>query len=86
MWKSHLDPYLTIHVTDSSAFLPVIIEIPNVTPSIHVALYLPTAGKEAEYLSELAKLNLLLMNFSVSTQATAFTSEAMLTNMGSGNN
>ena len=60
MWKTHLDPYLTIQVPDSSAFLPVIISIPNHRTSIHVALYLPTAGRDAEYLYELAQLKVVL--------------------------
>ena len=60
MWKSHLDPYVTIHNSESSAFLPVIISIPNILTSIHVALYLPTAGKESEFLTELAGLKMNL--------------------------
>ena len=34
--------------------------MPNVQTMVHVALYLPTAGKEMEYLSDLAKLNTAL--------------------------
>jgi hypothetical protein len=62
MWRKHLDPFLSIYSTESTAFLPVIIDIPNVATSIHVALYLPTAGKEVEYLSELAKLTVALQD------------------------
>ena len=60
MWKASLDPYLTVHVTDSSSFLPVVLDIPNVQTSIHIALYLPTAGQDSEYLAELSKLRLAL--------------------------
>ena len=60
MWKSNLDPYVTIHKSEGSAFLPVILDIPNALTSIHVALYLPTAGKETEYLAELAQLKVAL--------------------------
>ena len=65
MWKSDLDPYITVHCTDSSAFLPIVIDSPNVQTSIHVALYLPTSGKEAEYLAELASLRLTLEELSL---------------------
>ena len=60
MWKAYLDPYLTVHATDSSSFLPVVLDIPNVQTSIHIALYLPTAGQDSEYLAELSKLRIAL--------------------------
>ena len=60
MWKSSLDPYITIHSIDSSAFLPIVLKLPDALPSIHVALYLPTAGKESEFMTELAKLKIVL--------------------------
>ena len=60
LWKSYLDPYLFVHTSESTAFLPVIIDIPNITTSIHIGLYLHTAVKEAEYLTELSKLTVAL--------------------------
>ena len=60
MWKSQLDPFTTVYKPCTPAFLPVILKLPNLPPTIHIALYLPTAGKEAEYLSELAKLKITL--------------------------
>ena len=56
MWRSHLDPFTTVPKPSSPAFLPIILKLPNLPTTIHVALYLPTAGKETEYLTELAKL------------------------------
>ena len=56
MWKQSLNPYIKVFNSGSPAFLPLIIDIPNTVTSIHVAVYLPTAGKEAEYLAALANL------------------------------
>ena len=60
MWKSSLDPFITVHNIDSAAYLPVILNIPGVQTSIHVALYLPTSGKETEFVAELAGLKVTL--------------------------
>ena len=60
MWKQSLDPYITLIPVDTPAFLPVLLQIPNIKPSIHIGVYLPTAGKETEFLTELSKLNDLL--------------------------
>ena len=60
MWKIALDPYVTIHRTDCSSFLPIVVSLPNSPPAIHIALYLPTRGKECEFLEALADLRILL--------------------------
>ena len=60
MWEASLDPFVSVHVSDSSAFLPIILQIPNIKTSIHVALYLPTAGQDTEFLAEVAKLRVSL--------------------------
>ena len=65
MWKSSLDPYITVHNIDSAAYLPVILNIPGVQTSIHVALYLPTSGKETEFISELASLKVTLEELTI---------------------
>ena len=48
------------HLHNSSSFLPIILELPNCTVSIHIALYLPTAGQDSQYLAEIAKLRITL--------------------------
>ena len=58
MWRQSLDPFLTIIPVDTSALLPVLLEVPNFQPSIHIGLYLPTAGNETEYLMELDDLEI----------------------------
>ena len=58
MWQKHLDPYISVHITDSSAFLPIVMDLPGWKPMIHIATNLPTAGKEVEYHDDLAKLKI----------------------------
>ena len=60
MWKISLDPFITIIPVDTPAILPILIQIPNFQPSIHICVYLPTAGKESEFLIDLSKLDVLL--------------------------
>ena len=61
MWRKNLDPYITVHKTSSSAFLPVVLDIPGWTPMIHVTAYLPTAGKDTEYLTDLAGMKDMIL-------------------------
>ena len=58
MWKRGLDPYITVwteHVSPS--FLPLLFSFPGSVLSIHVTIYLPTAGKEVEFIEVMAKLD-----------------------------
>ena len=56
LWKANLDPYITVHPVRSTAFLPVIFSPPNGPPSIHVAIYLPTHGKDISFVEDLSAL------------------------------
>ena len=56
MWRKWLDPHIAIHPTQSSAFLPLVLQLPDTRTSVHIAVYLPTHGKDAEFISELANL------------------------------
>ena len=56
MWKKHLDPFIDVIPVDSSVFLQILFSPPNHPKSIHVAVYLPTQGKEKEFMTELSKL------------------------------
>ena len=55
---------LKLHVeiipVNTPAFLPIVFSPPGVAVSIHVSVYLPTMGKESEFMEELAKLNACL--------------------------
>ena len=56
MWKKWLDPYIHIHPIQTSAILPLVLQLPGAKTSVHIGLYLPTSGKESEFVSELASL------------------------------
>ena len=60
LWKKELDPHIKVHKVTSSSFLPIIFDPPNLPPTVHVAVYLPTRGKESEFLNELAMLDVCL--------------------------
>ena len=57
MWKSKLDPYIQPLPTSSPAFLPILLSIPGFSPSIHIAIYLPTSGRNPECVSALSHLD-----------------------------
>ena len=60
MWKKSLDPHISIHPVQSSAILPVVLQLPGARTSVHIAVYLPTSGKEYEFISELASLKICI--------------------------
>ena len=60
LWSRALDPYIEVYSTTSTAFLPIILKVPGLQTSIHVALYLPTQGRDTEFVSELANLHTCL--------------------------
>ena len=64
MWKSELDPFVTPLPTDSPAFLPILLQPPGYSPSIHIALYLPTSGKDPEFVSSLSQLDTFIEDIS----------------------
>ena len=65
MWKKQLDPFISVLTPDTSSFLPIVLEIPSLRTSIHIALYLPTAGQDSQYIAELAKLRNTLDEFAI---------------------
>ena len=60
LWKKEYDPFVAVYPTDTTAFLPIVFSPPGVTISIHVSIYLPTQGKENEFLEALSKLDVCL--------------------------
>ena len=56
MWRKWLDPYISVYPAQTSAFLPIILKLPETRISVHIALYMPTHGKDPEFISELASL------------------------------
>ena len=66
LYKKHLEPYISEVCSSSSRILPILLKIPGSRPSIHFNIYLPTAGKDAEFLDELSNLKNLIEDGDVS--------------------
>ena len=60
LWRKEYDEHVEIIPVNTPAFLPIVFSPPGVAVSIHVSVYLPTMGKESEFMEELAKLNACL--------------------------
>ena len=60
MWRKELDPFITVHPSPSSAILPLIFHPQGYAVSIHVNVYLPTQGREAEFMEDMSKLSALI--------------------------
>ena len=56
MWRSELSPYVRVLPTTSPAVLPILLAIPGLEPTAHIGIYLPTHGRDAEYVTALAAL------------------------------
>ena len=56
MWHVSLSPYITALPSSSSCYQSILLKMPGSVSSIHTALYLPTAGKEEQYMSALVEL------------------------------
>ena len=64
LWKKHFDPYISIEVVNTPAFSPLLLQLPGYHKSVHIALYLPTSGKEQEFVAEITNLRVYLDNLS----------------------
>ena len=60
LWKKSLDQYISIFPVPAASFLPIIFAPPGSPVSIHIGIYLPTSGREPEFLDESSKLRLCL--------------------------
>ena len=60
LWRKSLDAFVSIVPVSSSSFLPMVFSPPNHPISIHFSVYLPTAGKEWEFIDSLSKLTLCI--------------------------
>ena len=54
LWKLELDPFIKILATPSPAVLPLLFSLPGIARSAHIAVYLPTSGRDAEFITALA--------------------------------
>ena len=56
LWKRSLEPFIKIINVNTSSFLPLLLSIPGCPTSVHINIYLPTAGLTSEYVSALSSL------------------------------
>ena len=61
-WQRDLDPYISVLPTNSAASLVIMLDMPNMQPSLHMTIYLPTSGKETEFVDELATVDSTIMD------------------------
>ena len=62
LWQTSLDPFVSVLPTDSPALAAIVLKIPGICISAHVAIYLPTAGQEVQFVSALASLDNCLVD------------------------
>ena len=64
LWALHLDPFVTVFTPKTSSHTALIIQIPGYWATIHVCVYLPTSGREHDFLAELSNLESTLTELS----------------------
>ena len=60
LWKRSLCEFISVLSSPSSSFSAIIFRPPLSPPSLQVSLYLPTSGKEAEFIEEVSKLRIFV--------------------------
>ena len=55
-WKKTLDPFMSVLPTTTAAVLPLLLSLPGCSPVSHLTVYLPTSGKENDFLEEVSNL------------------------------
>ena len=60
LWTLEIDKFVTVIPTTSPSVAPIIFQIPKCRPSVHVGIYLPTYGHNAEFLIAMAALHVCL--------------------------
>ena len=58
LWRKDLDPHVSVYPVQTASFTPLVLRLPGHTVSVHIALYLPTHGRDSSFLSELASLQI----------------------------
>ena len=60
LWKSSLYPYIMVLPSTSPDIIPLLLDIPGQSLSIHIEIYMPTRGQEHKWLIALAALSLII--------------------------
>ena len=63
LWKREHDPFVKIQSPCSSSFLLMEFSPPGLPATLHVCVYLPTAGKDGLFVDNLAQLTLAIEKF-----------------------
>ena len=56
MWHTSLSPFIKVIETNSPSFVSVLFSPPGCLPSLHTGVYLPTAGRDGDWLAALIEL------------------------------
>ena len=57
LWRSSLDPFVSILPSSTPAILPMLLKLPKHGISCHIVIYLPTSGHEPEFVAAIASLD-----------------------------
>ena len=60
LWKRSLNEFITVLPVNTPSFLPIHFQPPGSPPSVHISIYLPTSGKESEFMEEITKLRVFI--------------------------
>ena len=60
LWKRSICEFVTVLATPTPSFTAIMFHPPGCYSSVQVALYLPTSGKEAEFVEDISKLQIFL--------------------------
>ena len=60
LWQRELDPFVSFYPVNTASFTPLVLKLPESPISVQISLYLPTHGKDLEFVSELASLRLCM--------------------------
>ena len=72
LWAHLLDPYVTIHPPTTSAITALILCIPGYQVTVHIAIYLPTSGRDTDFLSEITNLRVCITELADQYPGAAF--------------
>ena len=64
LWAISLDPYITIYTPSTSSHTAIILQIPGFQTHVHVCIYLPTSGRDQDFVTELSNLESTLADLS----------------------
>ena len=56
LWRTELDPHISVLPPSTTSFLSMLFSPPGSPPSVHISIYFPTSGKESEFLGEISEL------------------------------